>query len=134
MNIAGRNAPALVAARMRKLKNALTAILCGAIPATILGTLFHTPPVHWLIGFVVGLVWANAFEYFLHRFLLHWGQGFLVQRHALHHDSAGAPDEARYVNFATSPLVVLFVFLMNAPVVAAGELIELVEDAQQNGR
>jgi hypothetical protein len=76
------------------------------------------------LGFVAGLVYANGFEYVLHRYLLHWGNGFLVQRHALHHDSAGAVNEARYVNFATSPLVVVFVIFLNAPVaLVAGRFI-----------
>ena len=39
-------------------------------------------------------------------------RGFLVQRHALHHNSAGAENEARYINFATSPLVVVLVFAL----------------------
>ena len=60
------------------------------------------------------MLYANAFEYALHRFFLHWGEGFLVQRHGLHHDTAGAPEEPRYVNFATSPWVVVLVFVLNA--------------------
>ena len=46
--------------------------------------------------------------------MLHWGSGFLAGRHALHHDSAGTPDEPRYVNFATSPWVVVLLFASNA--------------------
>ena len=76
-------------------------------------------------GILTGLLYANAFEYVLHRFLLHWGEGFLVQRHALHHDTAGAPEEARYVNFATSPWAVVLVFALNAPpVFAVGRWID----------
>jgi hypothetical protein len=62
----------------------------------------------------------------LHRYLLHWGHGFLVGRHALHHDSAGTPQEARYVNFATSPWVVVLLFASNAlPVFAVEWLFHL---------
>ena len=106
-----------------KRRNAVTAILTGAAlmlagaSATAAWHGFRFAPLGFGIGIVSGLIYANAFEYVLHRFLLHWGQGFLVERHALHHDSAGAPEEARYVNFATSPLVVILVFLLNAPAV-----------------
>ena len=117
MNIAGTNAPALAAARMRKLKNALTAILCGAIPATILGTLFHTPPVHWLIGFVVGLVWANAFEYFYHRYLLHLPHNYLGKLHQLHHASIGTPQELEHLNLGGTPPLVLAAFVLNGLVI-----------------
>ena len=67
------------------------------------------------MGVAGGLLYANAFEYVLHRFFLHWGEGFLVQRHALHHDLLGTRQtRPRYVNFATSPWVVVLVFAANA--------------------
>jgi hypothetical protein len=76
------------------------------------------------VGLLAGIVYANVFEYVLHRFFLHWGEGFLDRQHALHHDSVGAPNEARYVNFSTSPAVVVLVFLLNAPpVFAIGRLL-----------
>src|SRR5690348_17483326 len=79
-----------------------------------------------LAGLLAGLLYANAFEYVLHRFFLHWGEGFLVQRHGLHHDTAGAPEEPRYVNFATSPWVVVLVFVLNAlPVLALERFLRL---------
>lgn len=65
-------------------------------------------------GVLAGLLYANLFEYVLHRYPLHWGGGFLAGRHALHHDSEGTPEEARYVNFATSPWVVVLLFAANA--------------------
>jgi Fatty acid hydroxylase superfamily len=103
-----------------KRRNAITAILTGGTLSFLaarmdgfeaLGTSLFP---RLLAGVLVGLLYANAFEYVLHRFLLHWGNGFLVQRHALHHDSTGADDEARYVNFATAPLVVVGLFVANA--------------------
>ncbi len=112
-----------------KRTNAVTASLTGSVLAMTAIRLCGFDPrtsgvVAVLLGIVTGLLYANAFEYVLHRFLLHWGTGFLAQRHALHHDSAGAPNEARYVNFATSPWVVVFVFLLNAPpVFAAGHFL-----------
>ena len=119
-----------------KRNNAITAGLSGLALILLAMRLFgsDTPslaPLHlpiWLltvaVGALGGFIYANGFEYALHRFVLHWGNGFLVQRHALHHDSAGEPDEARYVNFATSPLVVVLVFVLNAiPVFAAMYLL-----------
>ena len=102
-----------------KRRNAITAFLSGSILAAVVLELVHfdsreLDPLRLVLGFLAGVLYANGFEYFLHRFLLHWGEGFLVQRHGLHHDSAGAPEEPRYVNFATSPWVVVLVFVLNA--------------------
>jgi hypothetical protein len=115
-------------ARAVKRRNAITALLIGSFVAVL--TLKLAPfeeraldPLHVVAGFLAGLLYANAFEYVLHRFFLHWGEGFLVQRHGLHHDTAGAPEEPRYVNFATSPWVVVLVFALNAIPVLALELI-----------
>lgn len=110
-----------------KRRNAITALLIGSFVVVLIlelvpfeGRAFD--PLRVVAGFLAGLVYANAFEYVLHRFFLHWGQGFLVQRHGLHHDTAGAPEEPRYVNFATSPWVVVLVFVLNALPVLALEL------------
>ena len=111
-----------------KRNNAVTAALSGGGLAIVVARLYGIGAWSWAplaagLGVAAGLLYANAFEYFLHRFLLHWSTGFLAQRHALHHDSGGAPNEARFVNFATSPWVVFFGFLLNAPpVFAAGRL------------
>jgi Fatty acid hydroxylase superfamily len=100
---------------MVKRRNAITAIAAGGC-LDYLAERLHGSFWGWglLAGFFVGIFYANLYEYVLHRFFLHWGNGFLVQRHALHHNSTGAPQEPRYVNFATSPLVVLALFLGNA--------------------
>jgi Fatty acid hydroxylase superfamily len=102
-----------------KRRNAITAFLSGSILAAVVLELVHfdsreLDPLRLVPGFLVGVLYANAFEYVLHRFFLHWGEGFLVQRHGLHHDTAGAAEEPRYVNFATSPWVVVLVFVLNA--------------------
>jgi hypothetical protein len=117
-------------ARARRVKrvNAVTALLTGSLLAALLLKLVPfegraLDPLRLVAGFLAGLVYANAFEYVLHRFFLHWGEGFLVQRHGLHHDTAGAPEEPRYVNFATSPWVVVMVFVLNALPVLALELL-----------
>ncbi len=106
-----------------KRNNAITAVFIGSALAIASAKWFAVEfaPLSFLLGVLVGLVYANAFEYVLHRFFLHWGNGFLVQRHSLHHHSAGALDEARYVNFATSPWAVALVFVLNAPAVFAVE-------------
>jgi len=101
--------------RTVKRRNAITAITAGgglAYLASRLNGSFLGGGL--LAGFLVGILYANLYEYVLHRFFLHWGKGFLVQRHALHHNSTGAAEEPRYVNFAHSPLVVLVLFLGNA--------------------
>jgi len=107
-----------------KRQNAFTAILTGLALASLAFLAYKRVqisllPAIVLGGVLAGILYANAFEYLLHRFVLHWGDGFLVQRHALHHDTAGAPEEARYVNFATSPWAVVLVFALNAPPVLA---------------
>lgn len=94
MNITETNASGLAVARLRKRKNALTAILCGGVPGVVLGTRFLASPAHWLLGFVVGLVWANAFEYFYHRCLLHFPSSYFGRLHQLHHASVGTPLES----------------------------------------
>jgi hypothetical protein len=116
-------------ARARRVKrvNAITAFLIGVLLAALALELLPFEagafdPLHIVAGFLAGFLYANAFEYVLHRFFLHWGEGFLVQRHGLHHDTAGAPEEPRYVNFATSPWVVALVFVLNAIPVFALEL------------
>jgi hypothetical protein len=120
-------------ARARSVKrvNAYTSLLTGSVLAMMALKLVgfdprEFDPLHLAAGFLAGLLYANAFEYVLHRFFLHWGEGFLVQRHGLHHDTAGAPEEPRYVNFATSPWVVVLVFVLNAiPVLALEFLLHL---------
>src|SRR5690348_5605656 len=117
-------------ARARRVKrvNAVTTLLIGSILAAVAvklvpfeGSAFDS--LRLVTGFLAGLLYANAFEYVLHRVVLHWGQGFLVQRHGLHHDTAGAPEEPRYVNFATSLWVVVLVFVLNSALVLAVEIL-----------
>ena len=104
-----------------KRNNAITATFSGLALAW-LSLRFSTNSLLLLpLGLLAGVLYANAFEYILHRFLLHWGSGFLDYRHDLHHSSVGAPHEARYINFSTSPLVVVLVFLLNSPLPLAIE-------------
>lgn len=108
-----------------KRNNAMAAVATGGALAFAVTRLsgIGSPglaPLAFLLGAGFGVLYANAFEYVLHRFFLHWGQGFLVLRHALHHNSTGTADEARYVNFATSPWVVLLLFVSNAVPIFTG--------------
>jgi Fatty acid hydroxylase superfamily len=104
-----------------KRNNALTALLTGAVLTLVALKLGRGSLNLLAVGALAGVVYANAFEYVLHRFFLHWGNGLLDRQHALHHDSVGAPNEARYVNFSTSPQVVILVFLLNSPAAFAIE-------------
>jgi hypothetical protein len=111
------NSPEIVRSRAIKRRNALTALATGGLLVVYAGRTYGFGQSHGagiLLGLLAGLLYANLFEYVLHRFPLHWGSGFLAGRHALHHDSEGTPQEARYVNFATSPWVVVLLFVSNA--------------------
>ena len=111
-----------------KRRNALTALATGGALAVFAAGTYGFGPhgAGAFYGVLAGLLYANLFEYVLHRYLLHWGSGFLAGRHALHHNSAGTPEEPRYVNFATSPWVVVLLFASNAlPVFAVEQLFHL---------
>jgi len=102
-----------------KRRNALTATIFGGLLTALLIEAFTFKPAGFLIGILLGLLYANAFEYFFHRFVLHPPGRTLAYYHMLHHSTWGTPDEPRYVNFATNPLVVMLLFGLNAlPLVA----------------
>ncbi len=67
-----------------------------------------------MFGVLAGLVYANGFEYCLHRFLLHCGHGFFSQQHMVHHATLKSPEAARYVNFSSNPWGVVALFGANA--------------------
>ena len=124
----GTSSEEITRSRAVKRNNALTALAAGGALVALAARTGGFGPYSTgaLYGLLAGLLYANLFEYILHRYLLHWGHGFLVGRHALHHDSAGTPQEARYVNFATSPWVVVLLFASNAlPVFAVEWLFHL---------
>ncbi len=111
-------ATAIAHGRAIKKKNALTALLCGGVPAAMLGVLFPSAAGKWVIGFFVGLLWANGFEYAYHRWLLRLPGSFLGRRHLSHHMSVGTLTEAEHVNLGGSPLWVVLLFVLNGvPVV-----------------
>jgi hypothetical protein len=114
-------------ARGRKLKqnNAITAILCGALPGILIGHFpLHPAVLSWVIGTAVGMLWANGFEYFYHRYLLHLPKSAFGKEHLLHHSTLGRPEEPEHITFGSSPLYLLLLFATNgALALAIGWLI-----------
>jgi Fatty acid hydroxylase superfamily len=107
-----------------KRRNALTATIFGGLLAALLLEVFSFKPAGFLTGIFLGLLYANAFEYFFHRFLLHPPGRTLAHYHMLHHSTWGTPDEPLYVNFAKNPLIVVLLFAVNAlPIVALDYLL-----------
>ncbi len=114
---------ALAAGRRLKRKNAITALLCGAFPGYLLSTVMHPTSHRWLLGIAIGLLWGNAFEYFYHRFLLHWPKSSFGQGHLMHHRTTGTPGAAEHVTFGSSPLWVAILFWTNGIPTAIADLI-----------
>ncbi len=106
-------AAALAKGLALKHTNALTALLCGAVPGLLFDSWLHASLPRWLLGMAIGLLWANAFEYFYHRYLLHWPKSVFGKGHLLHHMTTGAPDEPEHVTFGSSPLWVAMLFAVN---------------------
>jgi hypothetical protein len=106
-----------------KRNNALTALLCGALPALLLAVYLPPRAYQWLIGLGLGLVWANAFEYFYHRYLLHHTRGVLGKGHILHHITSGKENEVEHLTFGESPLYVLLLFCTNGSPVILADLL-----------
>ncbi len=116
-------ATAIAHGRAIKKKNALTALLCGGVPAAMLGVLFPGEVGRWVFGFLVGLLWANGFEYAYHRWLLHLPGSFLGRRHLSHHMSVRTLTEAEHVNLGGSPLWVVLLFVLNGMPVITLDLV-----------
>jgi hypothetical protein len=117
---------AIAHGRAIKRVNALTAVLCGGLPAAVLGIFFPAGLGRWVAGFVVGLLWASLFEYSYHRFLLHLPGTFFARRHLEHHATVGTATEAEHVNLGGSPVWVVAMFAINGvPVVILDALLGL---------
>jgi len=97
-----------------KRNNFLAAILSGGVLAWISLHFFPHSKASLAGGFVAGFFYANAFEYALHRFVLHSGSGIFFHQHMVHHTTLNAPEAARYVNFSSNPLGVVALFFANA--------------------
>jgi Fatty acid hydroxylase superfamily len=107
----------------RKRRNHLAALLSGSALALLSRKLFPFTFGEFSIGLLVGLFYANGFEYAFHRMVLHWHRGFFAQQHLRHHSTWRAPDEARYVSFARTPWAVVTLFMGNAIPVGLAEWV-----------
>lgn len=102
---------------MRVKNNNLMAALLSGFILVVVSVFFLRSAISAkgiLFGFLGGFLYANAFEYCLHRFLLHSGQGIFAQHHMVHHNTLHAPDVALYINFSRNPLGVVALFIANA--------------------
>jgi hypothetical protein len=97
-----------------KRNNLAAAFLSGSILILISLHFFPHTNAGIAAGFLIGFFYANGFEYCLHRFLLHSGNGIFCQQHMVHHTSLHLPDAARYVNFSRNPWGVVALFFANA--------------------
>lgn len=100
--------------RDKKRSNAIAAVVCGILPAAVLG-LHFSPFVweQWLSGLVIGLIWGNAFEYIYHRWLLHRPGSLQATEHREHHAQIGTPEQAEHVALISSPLNIVLLFVLN---------------------
>jgi len=97
-----------------KRNNLLAAVLSGSVLVWISIQFFPHSIAGILGGFVLGFLYANGFEYCLHRFVLHAGRGFFYQQHMVHHETLNSPEAAWYVNFSRNPWGVVALFIANA--------------------
>lgn len=96
-----------------KRNNLLAAALSGAVLASFSLWYFPHSVASIVAGAVGGFFYANAFEYCLHRFVLHAGGGIFGDQHMVHHSTLQSPEAARYVNFSRNPWGVVALFLAN---------------------
>jgi hypothetical protein len=114
---------AIARGRVLKAANALTALLCGGLPAIMLYYFSRPGLAKWAIGLFVGLLWATWFEYAYHRYLLHLPGTFFAKEHLRHHMSVDTPEEAEHLNLGGSPIYVIVLFVVNGMPVIAGDLL-----------
>jgi hypothetical protein len=112
---------AVALARAKKRNNALVALLCAIVPAIFLAYRQQPHSRQWIVGFAVGLIWGNGFEYAYHRWLLHWPKSIFGRGHLEHHRTAGGAEQAEHITFGRNPLNVVALFLGN------GILLLLIE-------
>jgi hypothetical protein len=96
-----------------KRNNLVAAVLSGAFLVWVSLHFFPYSIPGVVAGFVAGFFYANAFEYCLHRFVLHAGRGYFCQHHMVHHETLNSPEAARYVNFSSNPWGVVALFFAN---------------------
>jgi hypothetical protein len=100
---------------LRIKRNNLIAASLSGLTLALLSVEFVVPSwFGFIFGLFAGFVYANGFEYCLHRFLLHCGHGIFSQQHMVHHATLKSPEAARYVNFSRNPWGVVALFFANA--------------------
>ena len=83
-------------------------------------------PVVWCVGSLAGVFWANGFEYFYHRFLLHRPRGMHARHHLRHHATASTAGAAEHIALGGSPLRIVALYAINGiPIVATDFLLAL---------
>jgi hypothetical protein len=97
-----------------KRNNLVVAGLSAAVLIWISLRFFPHSVTGILFGLVFGFIYANGFEYVLHRFVLHAGHGVFGEQHMVHHATLNSPEAARYVNFSRNPWGVVALFFANA--------------------
>lgn len=103
----------------RKIRNSeITAFLVGGL--LVASGWFDWS--RWPLGVLLGLIYANAFEYVAHRVLLHGTTGFLHRAHERHHETTGREDEALYVRFGPPPAVVVLLAGHSLPLLLVDRL------------
>lgn len=107
----------------KKRHNAVAALLSGFVPALLLTRYMPASGQRWLIGFVLGLIWANAVEYSYHRWLLHRPHSILARGHREHHSQVGTPVEAEHVTLGSSPINVVLLFVINGLIAVPIDLL-----------
>ena len=103
--------------RAKKRNNAIVAVLAGAVPGAILTFYLPVTAERWLLGFIIGLIWANAFEYAYHRWLLHRPRSSLGRGHLEHHANIGTPEEPEHISLGKSPPHIAILFASNGIIV-----------------
>jgi sterol desaturase/sphingolipid hydroxylase (fatty acid hydroxylase superfamily) len=115
---------ALETGRAINVRNAIVATLCGCGPAALLAYAHLPRPEMWLLGLVAGFIWANFFEYALHRWIMHVPGTYAFDGHLLHHASVGMSNEPLYVNLGGKAIYVVLMFVVNGgPVIIADRLL-----------
>jgi hypothetical protein len=97
-----------------KRNNLFAAVLSGSVLVAISLRYFPHSVPGILAGLLAGFLYANGFEYCLHRFILHAGHGMFCEQHMVHHTTLNSPEAARYVNFSRNPWGVVALFFANA--------------------
>jgi hypothetical protein len=94
-----------------KRRIALTTLACGLPTLPFLG---HHSLLLWLVGMLVGFIYANGFEYAHHRLSMHTWRTPFMARHRVHHIAVGTEEEPEHTSFSGSSLSVISLFAINS--------------------